>query len=71
MIDASDDELLRCLKDIVLAELPDISVSIHMLPINPIHPPTPRQALVQKVKHGEAPKGVLKRWPLYIIQAVN
>jgi hypothetical protein len=71
MIDATDGEIQLCLKDMVLAELPDMPVSIHLLPTNPIHPPTPRQALVQKVQRGEAPKGVLKRWPLYIIQAVN
>jgi hypothetical protein len=61
------DNVQSCLKDVVLTELPNIPVSLQLLSENPIHSSTPRKALVQKVQRGEAPKGVLKRWPLYVI----
>jgi hypothetical protein len=61
------DTAQNCLKDVVLTELTNIPVSLQLLSKDPIHSSTPRKTLVQKVQQGEAPKGVLKRWPLYVI----
>jgi hypothetical protein len=68
-INSISDSAQDCLRDIVLTELPNIPVFLHLLSKDPIHSLTPRKALVQKVQRGEAPKGVLKRWPLYVIIA--
>lgn len=68
---ADNEHALVCLKDTIHTDLPHIPVSIHLLPMNPIHPSTPRQILVPKVQRGEVPKGALKKWPLYVIQAAH
>ncbi|MEM2959840.1 MAG: hypothetical protein QW261_16180 [Candidatus Jordarchaeaceae archaeon] len=33
----------------------------------PFETETPRTELLKRVKNGELPKGILKRWPLYLI----
>lgn len=34
---------------------------------NPVESKIPRSELLEKVRKGELPKGVLKRWPLYVV----
>jgi hypothetical protein len=68
-IDSLSDRAQRCLKEAIMSDLPELPVSIHFLSKDPIHPSTPRQVLARKVQQGKIPKGVLKRWPLYVIQA--
>ena len=68
---AVNESALHCLKNAIHTDLPNIPVSIRFLPTNPIQSSISRQALVQQVQRGDAPKGVLKKWPLYVIQATH
>lgn len=68
---AIDDKALTCLKNTFISDLPHIPITLQFLSTNSIQPHISRQELVQRVRQGHAPKGVLKRWPLYVIRAEN
>ncbi len=40
---------------------------LEMLDSNPVETQIPRTELLGRVRRGELPKGVLKRWPLYVV----
>jgi hypothetical protein len=45
----------------------DMRLTVRTVNENPVTTKIPRSELSQQVKKGELPKGVLKRWPLYVV----
>lgn len=43
------------------------TVNINTVDENPVQSVKPRSELLEKVRKGELPKGVLKRWPVYVV----
>jgi hypothetical protein len=60
MLDCSDDLS-------VMEALKEGYFEIHMINESPISYLFPRSEMLRKVRNGEITKGILKRWPLYVV----
>ncbi|MGD2249121.1 MAG: hypothetical protein PVF58_12010 [Candidatus Methanofastidiosia archaeon] len=49
------------------AALKENTVDISTVDENPVQSVVPRSELLEKVRKGELPKGILKKWPVYVV----
>ncbi|MHA2390672.1 MAG: hypothetical protein ACXAEX_01780 [Promethearchaeota archaeon] len=69
-IDNYKKTLLSCIKEEKLKKaINDNIIKLELIDENPVNFLATRSIMLERVRNGKNPKGILKKWPLYVIKA--